>query len=135
MEHETLGQCLCGVVKFRIAGAFDSFFLCHCTRCRKDSGSAHSANLFSSSATITWVSGVDQVRTFRLPGTRHMKCFCAECGSALPFQQGTENMVVVPAGSLDSPVSIRPNAHICWSSRATWDDDLASLNQIAGLPE
>jgi len=134
MEHPASGACLCGAVKFRIAGQFDSFFLCHCARCRKDSGSAHSANLFSSRATIDWVSGRDKIRTFRLAGSRHVKSFCTECGSALPFAQPDDGGIVVPAGSLDSPIEIRPEAHICCASRAEWDDGLDMLDRIDGLP-
>ncbi|TCP43163.1 GFA family protein [Rhodovulum marinum] len=134
MDDLANGQCLCGAVTFRITGPFDCFFLCHCARCRKDSGSAHSANLFSSRATITWLSGQENTRTFRLPGSRHVKCFCTACGSALPFAQPDDGGIVVPAGSLDSPVGIRPKAHICMASRADWDDDLAALDKIDGLP-
>jgi hypothetical protein len=128
------GQCLCGAVRFRISGEFESFFLCHCSRCRKDSGSAHSANLFSSKATITWLSGKQNVRIFRLSGSRHVKSFCSTCGSALPFSSESDGLLVVPAGSLDSVVGIRPNGHICFSSRADWDDDLGNVTKIAGLP-
>lgn len=134
MDNMATGQCLCSAVKFRISGDFESFFLCHCTRCRKDSGSAHSANLFSSTAKIFWLSGEDKIKEFRLPGSRHVKCFCTGCGSALPFYQADDGVLVVPAGSLDSPVGIRPNAHICVSGRANWDNDLASLERIDGLP-
>jgi hypothetical protein len=128
------GQCLCGAVKFRIFGAFESFFLCHCSRCRKDSGSAHSANLFSSTAHVIWLSGEGNIRVFRLPGSRHVKCFCTTCGSALPFSDERDGFLVVPAGSLDTQVDVRPNAHICVSSRANWDHDLASVARIDGLP-
>jgi len=86
-NNPTTGQCLCGAVKFRISGEFESFFLCHCSRCRKDSGSAHSANLFSSTAKLIWVSGEAKIKTFRLPASRHMKSFCSDCGSALPISQ------------------------------------------------
>lgn len=134
MDNLTSGQCLCGAVKFRISGEFESFFLCHCARCRKDSGSAHSANLFSSTAKITWLSGRENIKEFRLAGSRHVKCFCTECGSALPFSQSNDGVLVVPAGALDSRIGIRPNAHICFSSRASWDNDLASLQRIDGLP-
>ncbi len=134
MDNLANGQCLCGAVTFRISGEFESFFLCHCARCRKDSGSAHSANLFSTTATITWLSGEENIRTFQLSGTRHVKCFCTDCGSALPISQANDAVLVVPAGSLDSPVGIRPNAHICLSSRADWDEDLASVDRIDGLP-
>lgn len=134
MEEQATGQCLCRAVRFRISGEFDHFFLCHCARCRKDSGSAHSANLFSHTATLTWVSGADHVKTFRLPGTQHVKSFCKTCGSAMPFQQADDTLLVVPAGALDTPISIRPNAHICVSERADWDNDLAALINIDGLP-
>ncbi|PLW79214.1 GFA family protein [Cohaesibacter celericrescens] len=134
MANLVIGQCLCGAVKFRILGEFESFFLCHCSRCRKDSGSAHSANLFSSTAKITWLSGEENIKNFRLSKSQHKKCFCTDCGSALPFYQKNDGVLVVPAGSLDSSIGIRPKAHICFSSRADWDDDLASLEKINGLP-
>ncbi|MEQ6247441.1 GFA family protein [Sulfitobacter sp. HNIBRBA3233] len=135
MDDEPItGQCLCGVVKFRISGKFESFFLCHCARCRKGSGSAHSANLFSSTASLTWVSGAQNVKTFRLSGGRHMRSFCADCGSALPLPQPEEGLLVVPAGSLESGIDRRPDAHICWASRAEWDTDLAAIETIDGLP-
>ncbi|MBU2960208.1 GFA family protein [Citreicella sp. C3M06] len=133
-NNSTTGQCLCGAVKFRISGEFESFFLCHCSRCRKDSGSAHSANLFSSTAKLIWVSGEAKIKTFHLPGSRHMKSFCADCGSALPISQPEIGLIVVPAGSLDSRFDMRPNAHICCSSRANWDNDLASIERIDELP-
>lgn len=134
MDNLATGKCLCGAVTFRISGEFESFFLCHCARCRKGSGSAHSANLFSSKAKVTWLSGEERVKTFRLAGTRHVKCFCENCGSSLPFAQENDALLVVPAGSLESPVRMRPDAHICFSSRAEWDNDLASIERIGGLP-
>jgi hypothetical protein len=30
---------------------------------------------------------------------------------------------------------MRPTAHICFASRADWDNDLASLEKINGLPD
>lgn len=133
-ENLATGQCLCGAVKFRISGQFESFFLCHCARCRKDSGSAHSANLFSSTAKIIWVAGEENIKTFRLSGSRHVRSFCSDCGAALPVSQPEVGLLVVSAGSIDTRIDIRPNAHICWSSRANWDNDLASIEWIDGLP-
>ena len=132
MSTTTSGGCLCGAVTFRITGEFESFFPCHCSRCRKDTGSAHGANLFSTTAKIEWLSGEDKVKTYRVPGTRHERSFCLECGSALPRVQ--EALLVVPAGSLDSDIAIRPNAHICFASRAAWDAHLDDVPKIDGLP-
>ena len=87
MSEKHRGACLCGAVRFEVAGNFERFYLCHCQHCRKDTGSAHAANLFSSTATLRWLSGEDQVRVFNLPATRHRHSFCATCGSALPDVQ------------------------------------------------
>src|SRR5690348_16830765 len=71
MNTRHAGSCLCGEVRFEIEGEFESFYLCHCGYCRKDTGSAHAAYLFSSTAALKWVSGGDKVRQFNLPTTRH----------------------------------------------------------------
>ena len=93
------GSCLCGTVKYEIEGDFESFYLCHCRHCQKDTGSAHAANLFSQSAELTWLAGADAVTSFMLPGTRHNRSFCKLCGSALPSNQ-IAGLLVVPAGGL-----------------------------------
>jgi hypothetical protein len=133
-QHVTTGSCLCGTVRFEIAGKFENFFLCHCSRCRKDTGSAHAANLFSSTAAITWLSGQEKVRTYRVPGTRHQRCFCESCGSALPRVEADGALLVVPAGSIDSALAMRPDAHISVASRADWDEHLETVPRIDGLP-
>ncbi|MDG9670541.1 GFA family protein [Hahella sp. CR1] len=124
------GSCLCGEVRFEIEGDFESFYLCHCEHCRKDTGSAHASNLFSTSAQLVWLSGEEQVKTFMLPGTQHCKSFCSHCGSALPNIQMNGQLLAVPAGSLDSKVTIKPNAHIFVESRAEWDTELEKAPMV-----
>ena len=132
MSSKYLGSCLCGEVSFEIEGPLEHFYLCHCEFCRKDTGSAHAANLFSSSATLKWVSGEDKVKLFNLPSTRHGKCFCSICGSALPKQ--SDGLLAVPAGSLDSDVPIKPNSHIFFASRAAWDNLLERVPKVDKYP-
>ena len=131
--NEHLGSCLCETVSFAIKGEFDSFYLCRCHRCQKDTGSAHAANLFSQSAKLVWRSGADAVTSFTLPGTRHSKSFCKLCGSPLPNIQAA-GLLVVPAGCLDTEISIVPTAHIFSSSKAVWDEKLEEVPEFAGLP-
>ena len=134
MPPTIAGSCLCGTIRFQVSGEFDSFFLCHCKRCQKDTGSAHAANLFSSTASLTWISGLDKIQTYRVPETRHEKSFCSNCGSALPSVQLEGTLVVVPAGSVDSAIDIRPSAHICLASRAEWDARLEDIPKVDDLP-
>lgn len=127
-ESEThhSGGCLCGAVRFEIEGSFENFFLCHCSRCRKGSGSAHASNLFSNTAQLTWLSGEDRVQSFTVEGTRFTRSFCLTCGSFLP-NVAANGRLKVPAGSLDTPVSLRPEAHIFAGSRADWDHELEDV--------
>lgn len=134
MKSQHTGSCLCGAVNFRVLGDFQNFYLCHCTHCRKDTGSAHAANLFSSTATLQWVTGEELVRRFDLPGTRHGRSFCATCGSALPVVQMDGALLVVPAGSLDSSLALTPDAHLFVSSSAQWDHDLENVPTFERLP-
>lgn len=128
------GSCLCGEVIFEVEGEFESFFMCHCQYCRKDTGSAHASNLFSTTAVVTWVSGENNVKTYRLPSTRHTKSFCTNCGSALPNVQTGGAFLTVPAGSIDTQISNKPNAHIFVASKADWDQDLEKIPMIERLP-
>ena len=134
MRTTHAGSCLCGEVRFKVEGDFDRFYLCHCEYCRKDTGSCHAANLFSTRATLKWLSGAHAVTCFNLPNTRHGKCFCSICGSALPVMQIDEGLLIVPAGSLTGEFHMRPNAHIFVSSRAAWDEALETLPAVDGLP-
>ena len=134
MSSKHRGSCLCGAVTYEVEGSFDRFFLCHWTHCQKDTGSAHAANLFSSRAKLTWRTGEDRITHFTLPSTRHAKSFCATCGSAVPTIQQDGQLLVVPAGSLDSAVTIRPDAHLFVASRAGWDRELENVPQLEGLP-
>lgn len=131
---EYLGSCLCGTVSFVIKGEFDSFYVCHCHHCQKDTGSAHAASLFSQSAKLTWKSGSDAVTSFTLPDTRHSKSFCKLCGSALPNTQ-VAGLLVVPAGCLDTETSMAPTAQIFSSSKASWWHGLEQVAKFEGLPE
>ncbi|HYD16120.1 MAG TPA: GFA family protein [Hyphomicrobium sp.] len=135
MSSKHAGSCLCGEIRFEIIGEFERFFLCHCGRCRKDTGSAHAANLFSSTAKLTWLSGQSKIKSFRVASTRHQKSFCGECGSALPNVQMNGALLVVPAGSLDSAVEAKPDAHIFVASSADWDRCLDDVQRIDGLPD
>lgn len=133
-SNKLQGSCLCGEVKYEIEGEFESFFLCHCKHCQKDTGSAHAANAFSTRAKLSWLGGEKNVTAYNLPNTRHVKAFCKTCGSAMPNIQMGGKLLVVPAGSLDSEVRLTPNAHIFYASRAVWDENLEKVLKIDKLP-
>jgi len=117
-----------------VRGRLESFYLCHCQHCQKDTGSAYAANLFSQSAKLTWLAGSDSVTTFTLPGTRHKRSFCKFCGSALPSIHEA-GLLGIPAGCLDTKISMSPTAQIFTSSKAVWENDSGDTPEFKGLPE
>ncbi|MCB1754851.1 MAG: GFA family protein [Gammaproteobacteria bacterium] len=134
MGNKYEGSCLCGGVKYSLSGEFQSFFLCHCTRCQKGTGSSHAANLFAPSATLAWIQGESNVKTYQHPNSLHVKSFCMNCGSALPTVAENIRCIVVPAGSLDSSVPISPTAKIFVGSCANWAKDLTNVPAYKELP-
>jgi hypothetical protein len=131
---KNVGSCLCSNVQFEVEGSFKNFYLCHCKYCQKDTGSAHAANLFSTTAKLKWVKGEQDVIVYNLPKTLHTKAFCKSCGSALPNIQKNGKLLVVPAGSLDTNLTLKPDAHLFISSRSTWDINLEKVRTYKELP-
>lgn len=134
MSNIKKGSCLCDQVQFEVRGDFENFILCHCKYCQKDTGSAHGANLFSTRAELKWITGEDWVTSFNLSGTEHSKSFCRNCGAALPNIQMEGKLLVVPAGSLDEDLTLKPMAHIFMKSKANWETDLESIKKFDYLP-
>jgi hypothetical protein len=128
-----VGACLCGQVNYEIEGGFDLFLFCHCSHCRKGTGTIHGANLISHVAKLNWLSGKENTKIYNLEGTRHTKCFCQNCGSALPYMYG-DKMLVLPAGSIEFEPPIAPTAHIFYQSRAKWEDSLAEVPKFDQFP-
>jgi hypothetical protein len=128
------GSCLCSSVKFEIEGEFKKFFLCHCSRCRKTSGSAHCANLFAPGAKLNWISGKEKVSSYRHPDSNFARNFCSICSTLLPIYVEARDIVATPAGCLDTNVDISPQAHIFTDSKANWDDILNDTDTFEKMP-
>ncbi len=131
---EFTGECLCGAVRYRIeAEAPKAMYLCHCTRCRKETGSIHCANVFFPDGRLTFERGGKQIGRFALEGTRKKRWFCQTCGSPVP-RQDVSGMIVLPAGGLDDGSALTPTAHIFHESRAEWADRAGEAPKHEELP-
>ena len=122
MNAQTIhGSCLCGSVKYRITGPFKIFQYCHCSRCRKVTGSAFSPNIFVPPERFNWLNGEELVGRYEYPDAKYYATgFCRQCGSTLPWAVKGNKNVVVPAGTLDEKPDIEPMQNIFWDSRAPW---------------
>jgi hypothetical protein len=122
------GGCLCQSVAFEVDLPFLKFVKCHCSRCRKATGSAFAANAYVLPAALRWTRGQDNVVRFDLPEARSFSTsFCRRCGSPLPHSTRSGREVIIPAGSLLDDPGTSPTTDACWSSRATWLSDAGNL--------
>jgi hypothetical protein len=114
------GSCLCGAVKYEIAGELAPIQLCHCSMCRRASGTAFAANLPVRTADFRIVAGEANVKAYESrPGKERV--FCGECGSPIISRsQGDPDMVRVRAGTLDDPAPTHVAFHFHVASKASW---------------
>ena len=113
------GSCLCGARTYEIEGEIDGVWMCHCSLCRKVSGSNAVAVLIVPKERFRWLTGAERATTFELRPT-YSVTRCATCGSPLPLEED-EKEVYLPAGTLDDPLDAGITNHIFWGSRADWD--------------
>jgi hypothetical protein len=136
MSQVTLkGSCLCGAVHYEVSGDPQRFYHCHCSRCRKSSGTGHASNLMLTNARLVFTEGESLLKRYKVPeAERFARQFCSHCGSPVARFVAELDAVVIPAGSLDSAPPIQPQARIFWDSRADWSCDGDALPRFAEYP-
>ena len=135
-EKTYKGSCLCGEVTYEIEGPFRVFQFCHCSRCRKFTGSAHGSNLFVPPEQFRWTNGEDFIGRYELPETKYFATtFCRQCGSSLPWAVKGGKNIVVTAGTLDDDPAIRPMWNIFWDSKVSWYEGVDHLPKYKEYPE
>jgi len=123
MTQESLtGSCLCGSVRYQIEGEGLVFYHCHCTRCRKSSGTGHASNLrVGPETSLRWTQGEALLKKYRVAeAERFYNLFCSNCGSPMPRAMPSIGAVVIPAGTLDTEPVMQPRSRIFWDSRVEW---------------
>jgi hypothetical protein len=122
-----LGTCLCGAVALEVEGGITSIIHCHCSKCRKASGTAYATNGFVKSSGLRITQGEDLIHRYEsAPGRR--RHFCSRCGSPL-FSSNTADpsRLRLRLGILDSEITERPMSHNFVTSKACWEDLDAQL--------
>jgi hypothetical protein len=115
------GSCICGDVAFEVDGPFDRFLNCHCSRCRKATGTAHSCEVIVKASAFRWLRGEGSVMRFDLPQAKSFAtAFCKQCGSPMPHLTRSGREAIIHAGAFDNPLGATPDRHVHWASRADW---------------
>ncbi len=126
------GSCLCGEVRYELDGSPDLIRHCHCSRCRRQRGSAHATNAVARLDRFRWTRGAGLVDEYKLPAARYFAhSFCRACGSSVPRVSDDRGIVVVPAGGFDGDPGVRAGEHIFVGSKAPWFEITDALPQYA----
>ena len=136
MDSEKLtGSCLCGTVRFEMSPPLSGFRYCHCSRCRKASGSAHAANIFLPKSQFAWVAGESAVTRYKhAAAQRFAVWFCSKCGTRVPHEIPVRGDMLIPAGVLDADPGMRPEMNIFWDSKAAWYVEATAMPKHAEYP-
>ena len=112
------GGCLCGRVRYRIAGAPHNADYCHCRMCQRAAGAPVVPWLTMARADFAWTAGEPAVYRSS-PGAERL--FCGACGTPLVFRaDAAPDTLDVTLASLDDPAEVVPGQHIWTSSRIAW---------------
>lgn len=120
------GSCLCGAVRFEVAGALHPPDACHCSQCRKQSGHVwastdvpRSALTLTGEDRLTWFQSSEKVR----------RGFCATCGSFLFWEPLGQDRVAVAMGAFDAPTGTKLGSHIFVADKGDYYDIADGLPQ------
>jgi hypothetical protein len=128
------GKCLCGGVRFSLSGEIPNLYQCHCSLCRKVTGSSANAAFRIDRAQLSWVEGETLVRKYE-SDTGFKSHFCSRCGSPLPNLTAADSAWWVPVGLLEETEELQVAAHLFVDSRATWDVIAGSGEHFDEMPE
>ncbi|WP_095090698.1 GFA family protein [Mesorhizobium sophorae] len=135
MARKLVGKCLCGAVQYAVRDEFVYAANCHCSNCRRTTGSAFKPFAGIELEKFALSEGEDKLLIFGDQSGHD--AHCGLCGSLLYSLVRKGAFVHVAMGTLADDPSIRPSAHIFVGSKAGWftiTDDLPQYQEhvIAG---
>ena len=128
----TKGGCLCGKVRYEVAGPLSAVDHCHCSLCRRQHGAAFASYAEFTPGDFSWTAGENFVKVYEtLSGGGW--CFCKECGSTLAgADKGTITSITL--GTVEGEPDIKSEFHIFVGSKAQWHDINDDLPQFEERP-
>jgi hypothetical protein len=128
------GSCLCEGVRFEISCELGPVRYCHCSRCRRGTGSAFSANSRVPRAGFSLLQGEALVSEYE-QAPSISRAFCSRCGSPLYARLDAEpESIRLRLGTLREDPGLRPVAHVWVGSMAPWfeiSDELPRFVEVA----
>ncbi len=130
------GGCLCGQVQFTSSADPLVAGHCHCTDCRKTSGTGHASNLCVPSAAVTIEGDLSSYARPADSGNIVTRMFCPKCGSPIcSHNNAMEGMTFFRASVLDDPEVYQPQMAVYRSRAPSWDHADPNIANFDVMPE
>jgi hypothetical protein len=126
-----VGSCLCGTIQYRVEDGFAYALNCHCSNCRRATGSAFKPFASIERHKMKVMQGEESLLIFGDERTHDARC--KRCGSFLYSIVRDGAYAHVNLGTLVDTPSVRPSAHIFVGSKAPWftiNDDLPQYQEF-----
>ena len=123
------GKCFCGAVQYQVADAFLYAMNCHCSNCRRTTGSAFKP--FAGIERSKLVVSTGDNALLIQGDERNNDTHCKACGSLVYSIVRDGAYVHVALGTLVDDPTIRPSRHIFVGSKAPWFTITDDLPQYA----
>ncbi|WP_117193356.1 GFA family protein [Rhizobium terrae] len=124
------GKCFCGAVEYAVEDAFVYAAICHCSNCRRTTGSAFKPFAGIPREKLALTKGADNLLIYGGPDNHD--AHCRACGSLLYSLVREAAWVHVAMGTLVDAPAIRPTHHIFVGSKAPWYEITDDLPQYEG---
>lgn len=113
------GGCQCGAVRYELWDAPEAVYACHCTECRRQSGSAFGISLIMRADAFRLVAGAPRVWKRGTDRGNVLDCwFCPGCGVRVwHVSSGFPAFRSVKGGTLDVAVDMTEAVHIHTAGR------------------
>jgi hypothetical protein len=126
------GACFCKTVQYAVEDAFEYAMNCHCSNCRRTTGSAFKPFAGIARGKLRVTAGADALMIYG--DATSNDTHCKSCGALLYSVVRDGKYVHVAMGTLIDTPSIRPSAHIFVGSKAPWFTITDDLPQHDALP-
>lgn len=113
------GSCLCGAVRFEVAGDLPGPDGCHCSKCRKWSGHYFTSTDVPRAAVK--IEGGDKIAWYQ-SSDKARRGFCSVCGSSLFWEPLHRDFIGIAMGAFDKPTGTRIAMHIFVADKGDYYD-------------
>jgi hypothetical protein len=110
------GGCLCGAIRYEVAGPLRDVVMCHCGRCRRTHG--HVAAYAACQASHLVLIEAGALRWYEQD--ERARGFCGECGASLFWRAAGRASGSIAAGSIDHPTGLTTVAQIFTEDRGDY---------------